>query len=204
MGIRHLSARFALAAWIAGGGIGLAAAQRSARTPDTPTVAPAAAAHHRLWVMLFDLSSMDAIDVGRARAAADRWIESALAGDDLVAVVTETTTVQTPQNFTEDVAKLRTAVAAIRPFEPGTGAAPDVDERDYFNNDLRYRGLRQLCTGLQSIEQKKAIMLFTAVRERPGADNQVEVRAATDACGRANTSVNPIDVRTARSVLPRR
>jgi hypothetical protein len=63
---------------------------------------------------------------------------------------------------------------------------------------LRFRGLRTLCSGLQSIQQKKAIVLFTALRPRPGADNQVEVRAATDACNRANATINPIDVSATR------
>jgi hypothetical protein len=36
--------------------------------------------------------------------------------------------------------------------------------------------------------------LFTVLRARPGGDNQIEVRAATDACVRANTTINPIDV----------
>jgi len=41
-------------------------------------------------------------------------------------------------------------------------------------------------------------VLFTAPRPRPGADNQVEVRPATDACTRANATINPIDVSATR------
>jgi hypothetical protein len=141
---------------------------------------------------------MDPTDVARAKSAAVRWIDATVLTDDLVSVVTVTTDVDTPQNFTLDVDRLREAIRAIKlPDEAAAPSNPDL-ERDYFNNDLRFRGLKTVCTGLQPIPQRKAIVLFTTLKARPGADNQVEVRAATEACGRANTSINPIDVRTAR------
>ena len=169
-------------------------AQTAPPAPDVPTIAASAAAHHRLWVLLFDLSSMEAVDVTRAKAAAIRWIDASIVNDDLVSVVTITTVVKTPQNFTADVDRLRAAIDHVVATDT-SAATPGLQERDFFNNDLRFRGLRALCGGLQSIEQKKAIILFTALRQHPGADNQVEIRAASDACNRANASVNPIDVR---------
>jgi VWFA-related protein len=168
---------------------------------DVPTIAASDAARHRLWVLLFDLSSMQPPDVARAKAAAIRWIDASVLNDDLVSVVTVATTVKTPQNFTADVDRLRAAIAHVAAVD-SSAASPELQERDYFNNDLRFRGIRTLCGGLQSIEQKKAIMLFTALREHPGPDNQVEVRAASEACNRANASVNPIDVRRVGTSAP--
>ena len=45
-----------------------------------------------------------------------------------------------------------------------------------FNNDVRLRALRTLAETLAPIEQKKAILYFSAGMERSGQDNQVELR----------------------------
>lgn len=185
----------------------LAATPPAAQSPDrpasgAPSISAADAAGHRLWVLLFDMSSMQAADVQRAKIEAVKWINTRMNKDDLVSIVTVSTTLKLLQNFTSRTDRVRGAVGQIKvALEPGSAAAGagdrDLQEWDFFNNDLRFRGLRTLCTDLQSIEQKKAIILFTAVRERPGSDNQIEVRAATEACQRAHATINPFDVRAA-------
>ena len=169
------------------------------RVTVTPTISTADATGHRLWVLLFDTSSMQAFDILRAKLLAVQWIDSTVGKDDLVSVVTVGAALKLQQNFTTNVDRLRQAVEHLTTADPAQPSGDrDLQERDYFNNDLRFRGLRTLCSGLQSIEQKKAIVWFTALRPRPGADNQVEVRAATDACNRANATINPIDVSATR------
>jgi VWFA-related protein len=166
------------------------------RVMVTPTISTADASGHRLWVLLFDTSSMQAADVLRAKLVAVRWIDSTMSKDDLVSVLTVSASLKLLQNFTPNVDRVRQTVSRLNVADPDAQPpdGQDLEERDYFNNDLRFRGIRTLCSGLQSIGQKKAIVLFTALRARPGADNQIEVRAATDACVRANTTINPIDV----------
>lgn len=163
-----------------------------------PSITDAQAAGHRIWVLLFDISSMSADDAPRAKGVANRWIASSLGTDDLVAVITVGSSLAVLQDFTTNPDRLLAAVSKVAPAPTPPDAAPGLQERDYFNNDLRYRGLRSICTALQPIAQKKAIMFFTAPRERPGSDNQTEVRAATEACNRANASINPIDVTAPR------
>jgi hypothetical protein len=172
-----------------------AAQTETPRTIVTPTISTAAAAGHRLWVLLFDMSSMQAPDVLRAKLVAVRWIDSNVGKDDLVSIVTVSASLKLQQNVTTNIDRLRQTVGHLTAADPDDPSGDqDLQERDYFNNDLRFRGIRTLCSGLQSIGQKKAIVLFTALRARPGADNQVEVRAATDACNRANATINPVDV----------
>ena len=55
-----------------------------------------------------------------------------------------------------------------------------------FNNDVRLRALKTLAETLAPIEQKKAILYFSAGMQRSGQDNQVELRAAINAAVRAN------------------
>jgi hypothetical protein len=165
----------------------------------TPTISAADAAGHRLWVLLFDTSSMQSLDVLRAKRLAVQWIDAIVGKDDLASIVTVTASLELQQNFTMNGERLRQTVEHLTAADPAEPPGDrDLQERDYFNNDLRFRGLRALCSGLQSIEQKKAIVLFTALRPRPGPDNQVEVRATTDACNRANATINPIDVSATR------
>jgi VWFA-related protein len=180
-------------------GVAVFAQGRSA--PDVsqlPGISAEAAAGSRLWILLFDVSSMKIDDVQRARTVALRWVNTNMEGDDLVSVMSVSASLKLLQNFTSDAARVRGAVGDIVPPADRDTAGSDADaarmELDFFNNDLRLRGLRTLCTGLRPIPQKKAIVLFTAVRDRPGVDNQVLLRAATDACGQANTSINPVDV----------
>ena len=71
-----------------------------------------------------------------------------------------------------------------------------------FNNDVRLRALKTLAEALAPIEQKKAILYFSAGMQRSGQDNQVELRAAINAAVRANVSIYPIDTRGLQAVVP--
>lgn len=168
-----------------------AKAQRPDLASAGPTITNAQAAGHRLWIFVFDVSSMSATELPRARHAATSWIAESMAGKDLVSVVSVGETLTLLQNFTASPDRAQAAVNRVVIPISSTGGP---NERDYFNNDLRFRALRTVCTGLQAVEQKKAIMFFTALRPRPGSDNQAEARAATEACNRAHASINPIDI----------
>jgi hypothetical protein len=59
-----------------------------------------------------------------------------------------------------------------------------------------------LCEALAPIEQKKAILYFSAGMSRSGSDNQVELRAVINAANKANTSIYPVDSRGLTAVVP--
>ena len=71
-----------------------------------------------------------------------------------------------------------------------------------FNNDVRLRALKTLAEALSPIEQKKAILYFSAGMQRSGQDNQVELRSAINAAVRANVAIYPIDTRGLQAVVP--
>jgi VWFA-related protein len=164
------------------------------RTVATPTITTTEAAGHRLWILAFDVSSMSALEASRARLVAGRWVDASLGPDDFVAIVSIGRTLTTLQNFTSDPALARSALGKVMAAPTGDAAAGAVDERDVFNNDLRYKGLHAICSGLSEVVERKAIVFFTALKARPGTDNQAEIRAATEACKSARTSINPVDV----------
>ena len=78
----------------------------------------------------------------------------------------------------------------------------DDSEFGIFNNDRRLRAMRVLCEALSPIEQKKALMYFSAGMSRSGSDNEVELRAVTNSCNKANTSIYAVDSRGLTAVVP--
>lgn len=182
-------------------------------------------AGHRVWILLFDTSSMQPEDVQKAADGALKWTTEKMSTSDLVAVAAISSTLQILTDFTNDKAKITatlkafavadgTAVADVdastMSSDEATNASTSTDattvdasaqELDSFNNDMRLRGLKTICDSLVSIQQHKAILYFSSGMDRNGTDNAVESRAAVNACSRANTSINPIDSRGLQVVV---
>lgn len=181
-------------------------------------------AGHRVWILLFDTSSMQPEDVQKAADAAVKWSTEKMSSSDLVAVAAISSTLQILTDFTNDKARITATLKAFAVTD-GTAVA-DVDastmstdeatststtdvtsvdastqEMDSFNNDMRLRGLKTICDSLVSIQQHKAILYFSSGMDRSGSDNAIESRAAVNACSRANTSINPIDSRGLQVVV---
>jgi VWFA-related protein len=196
-------------------------AEPSNAAPPTPMVA-ADVAGHRLIVLLFDISSMQPEDVQRAVDAANAFVSEQMSAADLVAVATVSTALDVLTDFTGDRAKVAAPLAQLA-YTEGTAtpppdastaasdetaaaatdaAAEEASEMDMFNNDVRLRALRTLAESLGPVEQKKAILYFSAGMERSGQDNQIELRTAINAAVRAHVSIYPVDTRGLQAVVP--
>ena len=179
-------------------------------------------AGRRLVILLFDTSSMQPEDVQRSIDSAEKYVQTQMTESDLVAVATVSTTLDVLSDFTADRVKVRNvlaglsaasglatteAVASTMATDEATAAATDETaadstEFDLFNNDVRLRALKTLAERLQDIEQKKAIVYFSAGMQKSGSDNQVELRLAVNAAVRANVSIYPVDTRGLQAVIP--
>ena len=200
-----------------------ATAPAAAPKPDAPVPAMTseALAGRRLIVLLFDVSSMEPEDVQRAVDSARKYVSDQMSVADLVAVATVSTTLDVLTDFTGDRASVDGALAklsytegtATPPPDTSTAAADELaaageetavetTELDAFNNDVRLRAIRTLAETLAPIEQKKAIVYFSAGMERSGQDNQVELRSAINAAVRSNVAIYPIDSRGLQAVVP--
>jgi VWFA-related protein len=187
----------------------------------TPMTA-ADVAGRRLLVLLFDLSSMQPEEVQRAVESAQTFVREQMSPADMIAVATVSSALDVLTDFTGDrgiVAATLTRLAytegtATPPPDASTAAtdeaaaaateatADEASELDVFNNDVRLRALRTLADTLAPIEQKKAILYFSAGMERSGQDNQVELRTAVNAAVRAHVSIYPVDTRGLQAVVP--
>jgi VWFA-related protein len=196
-----------------------------------PGTAPAAApgpmpastfAGRRLIVLLFDVSSMQPEDVRRAVDSGMQYVDTQMSPADLVSVVTIGTTITVLTDFTSEKEDVRAALATLGYTEgtatpPPAAATADTDEAaatsdttdatdetgfEAFNNDVRLRALKTIAETLGPIEQKKAILYFSAGMARSGDDNQVELRAAINASVRGNVAIYAVDSRGLQAVAP--
>jgi VWFA-related protein len=193
---------------------------------DTGSAPPAplssdATAGRRLIVLLFDVSSMQPEDVQRAVDAARKYVREQMTAADLVAVATVSSTLDVLTDFTAEPERVDQALGILAFTDGLATKAPaastlateeaaaaeeappsDASDLDSFNNDVRLRALRTLAETLSPIEQKKAIVYFSAGMTRSGQDNQVELRSAINASVRAHVAIYPIDTRGLQAVVP--
>ena len=194
-------------------------ADPAAAPPEPMTGADVAG--RRLIVLLFDLSSMQPDEVQRAVDSASTFVKERMAPADMVAVATVSSALDVLNDFTGDRGLVAATLAQLA-YTEGTATPPpdaataateeeaaatetageETSELDMFNNDVRLRALRTLAETLAPIEQKKAILYFSAGMERSGQDNQVELRTAINAAVRAHVSVYPVDTRGLQAIAP--
>ena len=194
------------------------AASVSANTEIAATAAVPIVNNQRMWMIVLDVSSMQPDDVQRAVEDAREWISEKMTTADLVALITIGTRINVLSDFTsskEDaLAAMQTlaynegtevnpeaiVTAASEAEAASTEATTEADIFQEFNNDVRLRLLKTLCQELAPIQQKKALLYFSAGMNRSGGDNQIELRSATSTCNRGNVSIYPIDTRGLQAV----
>ncbi|MEO7272607.1 MAG: VWA domain-containing protein, partial [Vicinamibacterales bacterium] len=201
--------------------------QDQTKSAATPAAAPAdvptatSMAGRRLITLLFDVSSMQPEDVQRAVDSAQKYVSDKMSNADLVSVVTVSSTLNVLTDFTADRGKVAKALTSLG-YAEGTATAPpeaataatdeaaaatddaaaETSDLDMFNNDIRLRALKTVADTLAPIEQKKAIIYFSAGMQRSGQDNQVELRAAINAAVRGHVAFYTIDTRGLQAVVP--
>ena len=178
-------------------------------------------AGRRLIVLLFDIASMQPEDVQRAVDSATKFVDKNMTAADMVAVATISTQLDVMNDFTSDKTKVSGSLTKLG-YKEGTATPPptadtlatdeaqnqddtssqDTSDMDMFNNDVRLRALKALAESMASIEQTKSIMYFSSGMTRTGEDNQVELRAATNAAIRAHVKIYPVDARGLQTIVP--
>lgn len=198
------------------------AAAAAAPVAEAPTpMSSEALAGRRLIVLLFDIASMQPDDVQRAIDSANKYVDTKMTPADMVAVATISTQLDVLTDLTDDKSKVSAALNKLG-YTDGTATPPptadtvatdeaasnddtsaqDASDMDMFNNDVRLRAIKALAESLAPIEQKKSILYFSAGMQRSGEDNQVELRAASNAAVRAHVAIYSVDVRGLQAVVP--
>ncbi|HTZ72279.1 MAG TPA: VWA domain-containing protein [Candidatus Aquilonibacter sp.] len=164
----------------------------------------------RLLVLYFDLSSMEPDDILRARDAATKFINTQMQKADLVSVVAYGTELSIWSDFTNNHQTLLKAIDRLNPNVNSELAANDTDsvatdtqaaftaddtEFNTFNTDAKLEAIEGLANVLSGIPGRKSVIHFTGGITQTGEENRTELRAATDAANRADTSIYEIDAR---------
>jgi VWFA-related protein len=166
----------------------------------------------RLVVMLFDLSSMQPDDQVHANEAAQKFLNTSLQPNDMVAIMVNSTSLNVAQDFTNDKDQL---IAVVKKLSIGqasdlanagttgdmttgedTGAAFESDETEtnIFSTDQKLVALETAAKMLASLPEKKALVYFSAGVGKSGVDNQAQLRSTVAAAVRSNVSFYPIDI----------
>jgi VWFA-related protein len=189
-------------------------------------VAPAAdvaagVMNRRMLAIVLDVSSMQPDDVQRAVEDSRDWVGEKMTGADLVAIITIGSRLNVLTDFTSSKEEALAALQALA-YNEGTEVNPEAiataaseadaaaadsssttteaDAFQEFNNDVRLRALKTVCQELAPIQQKKALLYFSAGMSRSGDDNQIELRSATSTCNRGNVSIYAVDTRGLQAV----
>ena len=180
---------------------------------------------HRMIVMFFDLTSLQAEDLLRSTRAAQKYLQEQMTPADLVAVVAFGNTLKVVANFTNDRDLLKQSVDALVPgheaalaqladaataangetlVSEDTGAAFTADDTEFniFNTDRKLAAVEALCEVLEGIPGKKSIIQFTSGITQTGEENRSELIAATNSANRSNVSIYSVDSRGLLTATP--
>ncbi|PYY22971.1 MAG: VWA domain-containing protein [Acidobacteria bacterium] len=168
--------------------------------------------NHRLIVLFFDFSAMEPDDIDRAVFAAQKYVDKQMAPADLVSVISLASSMRVDQDFTNDKTRLKSVLAGYTSGEgqgfqsgdtgsadgtPDTGGSFVADDSEYnqFNTDRKLQAIQSVAKALLKIDQKKSIIYFSNGVSRSGIENQVQLRATTNAAVQANVALYTLDVR---------
>ena len=194
-------------------------------TVTSPEEIKAVVRDHRMIVLFFDLTSLQAEDLLRSTRAAQKYLQEQMTPADLVAVVAFGNTLKVVANFTNDRDLLKQSVDALVPGHEAalsqladaataadgetavtedTGAAFTADDTEFniFNTDRKLAAVEALCEVLEAIPGKKSIIQFTSGITQTGEENRSELIAATNSANRSNVSIYSVDSRGLLTATP--
>jgi VWFA-related protein len=163
--------------------ITVTAATVAAQSPDTLPLT-----NRRPVLLIFDLASMAQDHVDLARQWALRYLDHDSSASDLIAVVTLAPSAGVVSDFTTDRASLRAMLAAAN--WKGLGASAPAGA-----GAVRLAGLETICQSIAAMSGRKSILYFSTGMQNDDATNGAPLRAATNACNRADASIYPVDAR---------
>ncbi len=174
-------------------------------------------AQKRYMVLFFDNSSMATPDQIQARSAAAQFIEQNASTDRLMAIAEFGGSLSIRQNFTTNVALLKSAVSGVRTPYIETNGQTAQSSLNASTNPVMIGGLgnaeadlgarsmllsiRTLAKNLRAIPGRKMLILFSAGFPLD-AERMSELTATIDACNKANVAVYSLDVRGLVAPVP--
>jgi beta-lactamase regulating signal transducer with metallopeptidase domain len=180
---------------------------RTAQTsPAQAPQTPATATPSRLLTLFFDLNSLDAQTLMRAREAAIKFVRTQAIPSDRIAVMMYTSKLNVLTDFTNNQDSILAALGMISTADAGStgtdnpvaGTEPNiftVDRQLPALQDAQLAALQDAIKLLGALPEKKALIYFAKGVQARVVDNQAQVQATINAAVRANVSIWPVDAR---------
>jgi VWFA-related protein len=165
----------------------------------------------RLMAIYFDMTSMPVPDQVRSLNAAQKFIKSQMAKQDLMALMTyQGGGVKVLQDFTDDRDELLAQIDKLivgegQGFDPDAGDDSDADtgsafgqdsgEFVIFNTDRQLAALQTAVKMLGALQEKKSLVYFASGMRLNGVNNRAQLQSTINSAIRSNVSLYPIDAR---------
>ncbi|HEY3835314.1 MAG TPA: VWA domain-containing protein [Bryobacteraceae bacterium] len=165
----------------------------------------------RLLAMYFDMSAMPVPDQLRSLAAAQKFVQTKMTPQDLMAIMKFSGSgVEILNDFTD---KREDLLASIQTLIVGDAQGDDEDPQDesnadtgaafgqdsgefnIFTTDRQLAALQTAVKMLGQLNEKKALIYFASGLRLNGNNNQAQMQGTVNAAIRANVSLYPIDAR---------
>ena len=160
--------------------------------------------NRRLLVLFFDMTSTPPPDQFRAFTAGEKFIETQMAGPDLVAIMTFSDgAIRVQKDFTDNRDQLLDTLHLLM-YPPednndsadiGAAFGQDAGEFNIFNTDRQLAALQTAVTMLRAVNERKSLVYFASGLRLNGIDNQAQLRATINSAIRANVAFYPVDAR---------
>jgi VWFA-related protein len=177
-------------------------------SPSVPLPGDAKYSGRRLLVLYFDLYNMPFFDQIRMYSGAEKYINTQMTADDMVAVmVFQNGAVRLKQNFTDNRSALGEVIQALAlaaddsnngngvTMDAGGAFGEDDDTFNLFSTDRQLAALQTAVTDLGPLPEVKTLVYMGSGLRLNGADNLAQLRATVNAAVRASVTINPIDTR---------
>ena len=167
--------------------------------------------NRRLMCLYFDMTSMGQPDQLRALSAAEKFVRTQMAKEDIMAIMQYTgSAVEVLSDFTDSKEKLLSIIETIIVGEgqgfgetsndaatADTGAAFGQDDSEFniFTTDRQLSAIQTACKMLGGRNEKKALVYFASGLQLNGVDNMAQLHATENACLRSGSAIWAIDSR---------
>ncbi len=164
----------------------------------------------RLIILFFDLSSLTTEDLIRSLDTAQDYVTKKSGPQDLMAIATYSSSLDIPQDFTNDRQALLQTLKRLGPTEAGDAPEEDLSDPDsssddvyvpdtvqfnVFNTDRRLSSLETLAKMYRDYGERTSLISFSSGMTTTGVENESQLRSTTDAANRCNMTIYTVDSR---------
>ena len=194
----------------ASGTPGLRSTPEASGDQAAESIGPLAVPERRIFILFFNMGSMDLQDARFVEDAARSFLETRFTANDAAAVAVFDQSLYLVSDLTSDRDELRAAIGRLGQINPELGDTStddsassdttgafmaDQTELSLFDTNQQLFALQSLAEAFGDIPGRKSILYFTPGLTADAIENTEQMRITTDFANRHNTSFYTVDSR---------